>query len=331
MKTVRVWLTRGLILTSLSLLLTSCISINLLPTERGLQEKVLSGEGAKDKLLLVPINGFIGDQTSRGLPFLGGRDDTVTRIRATLRKASEDPKVRGIVLLIDSAGGSVTASDRVYHLIRAFKRKSGIPVMAMVGDMGASGAYYVSVAADEVWVHPTSVVGSIGVVIFNVGVTGLMQKIGVEDRSLASGPEKEMGSPLKPMTDKDKSLFQGLISDLYAQFFDIVSRNRQIAPDVLKPLADGRIYTARQALKDHLVDRIGYRDDLIHHLKRLMHVQRFEVIRYREPFLASTGIFGSESPSDSPLADAGKVAGLLAKSGPTMLYLWSPGFSGSIK
>jgi protease-4 len=331
MKTVRVWLTRGLLVASFSLLLTSCISINLLPTERGLQEKVLSGEGAKDKLLLVPINGFIGDQTSRGLPFLGGREDTVTRIRATLRKASQDPKVRGIVLLIDSAGGSVTASDRVYHLIREFKRKSGIPVMAMVGDMGASGAYYVSVAADEVWVHPTSVVGSIGVVIFNVGVTGLMQKIGVEDRSLASGPEKEMGSPLKPMTDKDKSLFQGLISDLYAQFFDIVSRNRQIAPDVLKPLADGRIYTARQALKDHLVDRIGYRDDLIHHLKRLMHVQRFEVIRYREPFLASTGIFGSESSSGSPLADAGKVAGLLTKSGPTMLYLWSPGFSGSIK
>uniref|UniRef100_A0A7C3QU90 Signal peptide peptidase SppA n=1 Tax=Leptospirillum ferriphilum TaxID=178606 RepID=A0A7C3QU90_9BACT len=331
MKTVRVWLTRGLLVASFSLLLTSCISINLLPTERGLQEKVLSGEGAKDKLLLVPINGFIGDQTSRGLPFLGGREDTVTRIRATLRKASQDPKVRGIVLLIDSAGGSVTASDRVYHLIREFKRKSGIPVMAMVGDMGASGAYYVSVAADEVWVHPTSVVGSIGVVIFNVGVTGLMQKIGVEDRSLASGPEKEMGSPFKPMTDKDKSLFQGLISDLYAQFFDIVSRNRQIAPDVLKPLADGRIYTARQALKDHLVDRIGYRDDLIHHLKRLMHVQRFEVIRYREPFLASTGIFGSESSSGSPLADAGKVAGLLTKSGPTMLYLWSPGFSGSIK
>lgn len=331
MKTVRVWLSRGLLVAFFSLLLTSCISINLLPTERGLQEKVLSGEGAKDKLLLVPINGFIGDQTSRGLPFLGGRDDTVTRIRATLRKASQDPKVRGIVLLVDSAGGSVTASDRVYHLIRAFKRKSGIPVMAMVGDMGASGAYYVSVAADEIWVHPTSVVGSIGVVIFNVGVTGLMQKIGVEDRSLASGPEKEMGSPLKPMTDKDKSLFQGLISDLYAQFFDIVSRNRQIAPDVLKPLADGRIYTARQALKDHLVDRIGYRDDLIHHLKRLMHVQRFEVIRYREPFLASTGIFGSESSSGSPLADAGKVAGLLTKSGPTMLYLWSPGFSGSIK
>lgn len=331
MKTVRVWLSRGFLVAFFSLLLTSCISINLLPTESGLQEKVLSGEGAKDKLLLVPINGFIGDQTSRGLPFLGGRDDTVTRIRATLRKASQDPKVRGIVLLIDSAGGSVTASDRVYHLIRAFKRKSGIPVMAMVGDMGASGAYYVSVAADEVWVHPTSVVGSIGVVIFNVGVTGLMQKIGVEDRSLASGPEKEMGSPLKPMTDKDKSLFQGLISDLYAQFFDIVSRNRQIAPDVLKPLADGRIYTARQALKNHLVDRIGYRDDLIHHLKRLMHVQRFEVIRYREPFLASTGIFGSESSSGSPLADAGKVAGLLTKSGPTMLYLWSPGFSGSIK
>ncbi len=331
MRKIAGWMPGSLLAVFMILSLTSCISINLFPTEKGLQEKVLSGLGARNKLLLVPINGFIGDQTSRGLPFLGGRDDTVTRIRATLRKAAEDPKVRGIVLLIDSAGGSVTASDRVYHLVREFKRKSGIPVIAMIGDMGASGAYYVSVAADEVWTHPTSVVGSIGVVIFNVGVTGLMKKIGVEDRTLSSGAEKEMGSPLKPMTDTDRSLFQGLISDLYTQFFDIVSRNRQIAPDILKPLADGRIFTARQALKNHLVDRIGYRDDLIRHLKRLMHVSRFEVIRYREPFLAASGIFGSDSSAGGPMASAGKLAGMLTRSGPTMLYLWDPGFSGSMK
>lgn len=313
------------------LLLGSCISINLLPTEKGLQEQVLSGADSNNKLLLIPVKGFVGDQTSKGVPFLGGHDDTVTMIRATLRKASRDPKVRGVVLLIDSAGGSVTASDRVYHLIREFKRKSSVPVIAMIGDMGASGAYYVSVGADEVWAHPTSVVGSIGVVIFNVGITGLMQKIGIEDRSLSSGPEKEMGSPLKPMSEKDKKLFQGLISDLYQQFFDIVSRNRQIPPDILKGIADGRIYTARQALKNHLIDRIGYRDELIDHMKRLMHVDRFRVIRYQEPFLASTGLFGSQTTSPDPLSEAGHIAGTLTQPGPSLLYLWIPGADGSMK
>ena len=322
---------RMLLLWVAPLLLVSCISINLLPTERGLQEQVLSGAAAENKLLLVPIHGFVGDQTSKGLPFLGGHDDTVTMIRATLRKASRDPKVRGVILLIDSAGGSVTASDRVYHLIREFKRKSAIPVIALIGDMGASGAYYVAVGADEVWAHPTSVVGSIGVVIFNVGLTGLMQKIGIEDRTISSGSEKEMGSPLKPMSEKDKDLFKGLISDLYQQFFDIVSRNRQIPPDTLKTIADGRIYTARQGLKKHLIDRIGYRDELINHMKRLMHVDQFRIIRYQEPFLSSTGLFGSQGSSTDPVSEAGRITGVLTHTGPSLFYLWTPGFDGSIK
>ncbi|MHB1604972.1 MAG: signal peptide peptidase SppA [Leptospirales bacterium] len=313
------------------LFLGSCISINLFPTEKGLQEQVLSGRGSENKLLLIPINGFVGDQTSKGLPFIGGHDDTVTMIRATFRKASQDPDIRGIILLIDSAGGSVTASDRVYHLIREFKRKSAIPVIAMIGDMGASGAYYVSMGADEVWAHPTSVVGSIGVVIFNVGVTGLMQKIGIEDRTLSSGPEKEMGSPLRPMSEKDRALFKGLISDLYQQFFDIVSQNRQIPPDTLKGIADGRIYTARQALKKHLIDRIGYRDQLIDHMKRLMHVDQFRIIRYQEPFLSSSGLFGSQSSTGDPLSEAGQIEGALTHAGPSLLYLWAPGFDGSMK
>lgn len=319
-----------IVLWMMPLVLAGCITVNLLPAEKGLQEEVVSGEGAKDKLLLVPLDGFIGDQNQKGIPFLGGRVDAVTEIRKTFRKAAHDPKIRGVVLLVDSAGGSVTASDRIYHMIEVFKQKSGIPVIALVGDMGASGAYYASVGADELWAHPTSVVGSIGVVIFNVGLTGLMHKIGVEDRTIASGPEKEMGSPLKPMTDKDRKIFQGLVDDLYHQFLDTVSRNRQIAPSALEPLADGRVYTAREALKFHLIDRIGYRDQLIEHMKRLMHVTEFEVVQYREPVLAG-GLFGSQSDAADPLSDTSRLAGVLKRLGPTPLYLWTPGLSGSMK
>ncbi|MDA8059359.1 MAG: signal peptide peptidase SppA [Nitrospiraceae bacterium] len=307
---------------------TSCITVNLLPQSNGLTEEIVSGKGSPDKLLLIPIDGFIGDRAQKGIPFLGGREDTVTATRSMLKKAEHDPSVRGVIFLIDSPGGSVTASDRIYHMIRSFRQRHPIPVFALVEDIGASGAYYIAMGADEVWVHPTSIVGSIGVVVFNVGVTGLMKKIGVTDRSITSGDEKEMGSPFRHMSSKDQQIFQDLVGDLYGQFLGVVSKSRQIAPEQLKPIADGRVYTAKQAIKLHLVDRIGYREDLVTHLERVMHVSKFELVRYREPFLSGTGLFGESSPVGSPVADPSLLIPALKKLGPTPLYFWSPSLGG---
>ncbi|EQD25647.1 MAG: Signal peptide peptidase SppA, 36K type [Leptospirillum sp. Group IV 'UBA BS'] len=257
------------------------MTVNLYPQEKGLEEKVVKPSRAKDKILFLPVRGFIGDQHKKGgLPFLGGKTDQVQLLEREFSKASGDPHVKAVVLMIDSPGGTVTASDRLYHRIRVFRKKTGIPVIAFFGDLGASGAYYAAMGADEVWARPTSVVGSIGVMIANLGFEGLMKKVGVSDRTIASGPEKEMGSPLREMTPEDRKIFEGLVSDFYEKFLDVVEKNRKIGGKKLAVLADGRVYTASQAMSAHLIDHVGYRSDLVDHLKGRLGIAHLKLVRY---------------------------------------------------
>jgi protease-4 len=318
---------RGLIifLTGMALLTSGCVTVNLFPPNKGLEEKDLLPSSARDKILFLSLDGFIGDQGKKGgIPLFGGRKNQVRLVRKELQKASGDEHIRAIVFMIDSPGGTVTASDRIYHLIRLYRKKTHIPVIAFFGDLGASGAYYVAMGSDEVWARPTSVVGSIGVMIANVGVEGLMKKVGVTDRTVASGPEKEMGSPLKEMTPEDRTIFEGLVQDFYGSFLGVVSKNRKIDQGQLARLADGRVYSASQALRNHLIDRVGYRDDLVGHLKRKLGIPHVRLVQYRMPDQGSPPFLGMTSPGIDTLSVA-SVISILKSMGPTPLYLWEPG------
>ncbi|MCL4484727.1 MAG: signal peptide peptidase SppA [Nitrospirae bacterium] len=313
------------VLVLLSLLLSGCVTVNLYPQEKGLEEKVVKPSRAKDKILFLPVRGFIGDQHKKGgLPFLGGKTDQVQLLEREFSKASGDPHVKAVVLMIDSPGGTVTASDRLYHRIRVFRKKTGIPVIAFFGDLGASGAYYAAMGADEVWARPTSVVGSIGVMIANLGFEGLMKKVGVSDRTIASGPEKEMGSPLREMTPEDRKIFEGLVSDFYEKFLDVVEKNRKIGGKKLAVLADGRVYTASQAMSAHLIDHVGYRSDLVDHLKGRLGIAHLKLVRYQESGGGSPPLFGMEAGGWSALSE-GSLLSLIRTLGTTPLYLWAPG------
>ncbi|MCL5953089.1 MAG: signal peptide peptidase SppA [Nitrospirae bacterium] len=308
------------------LTLSGCITVNLFPQDRGLVEKKLRPqEGATEKVVFLPIHGFIGDQEKKGgTPLLGGKTDQVRLLDRELEKARRDPHVRAIVLDIDSPGGSVTASDRLYHKILLFRQRTKIPVIAFFGDLGASGAYYTAMGADEVWARPTSVVGSIGVMIANVGVEGLMKKVGVTDRTVASGAEKEMGSPFREMTPEDRRIFEGLVADFYATFLEVVERGRRMEANHLRPLADGRVFTARQALANGLLDRVGYRSDLIDHLKKKLGMNKLMLVTYRESDEGSPSLLGMDAGGFRSVS-AQALAGLIRSLGPTPLYFWSPG------
>ena len=313
------------ILASALLALSGCVTVNLYPQEKGLVEKVIKPSMAQDKILFLPVRGFLGDQHKKGgIPFLGGKTDQVHLLEKEFQKASEDRRIKAIVLMIDSPGGTVTASDRIYHRIRVFRKKTGIPVIAFFGDLGASGAYYAAMGTDEVWARPTSVVGSIGVMIANLGFSGLMKKVGVTDQTIASGPEKEMGSPLRKMTPEDRKIFEGLIGDFYDKFLDVVEKNRKIGRKDLKLLADGRVYTASQALSDRLVDHVGYRSDLVAHLKGKLGISHLKLVRYQEPGGGSPPLFGMASGGWSTLSESSLLS-LIRTLGPTPLYLWAPG------
>ncbi len=318
--------TRFMWKSSVLVTLGGCVTVNLFPPDQGLVEKLLRpAGGATEKVLFLPVRGFIGDEEKKGgTPFLSGKTDQVRLLDRELEKARRDPHVRAIVLDIDSPGGSVTASDRLYHRILLFRQRTKIPVYAFFGDLGASGAYYTAMGANEVWARPTSVVGSIGVMIANVGVEGLMKKVGVTDRTVASGAEKEMGSPFRAMTPEDRKIFEGLVNDFYGTFLEVVEKGRKLDRATLLPLSDGRVFTARQALAHGLVDRVGYRSDLLSHMKKSLGLKSLELVTYRESEGGAPSLLGMEAGGFGSVS-AEALAGLISSLGPAPLYFWSPG------
>ena len=142
----------------------------------------------------------------------------------------------------------MTASDILFHEIDTFRRRNKTPIVAVMMDVAASGGYYVALAADTIVAHPTTVTGSIGVILLTVNADGLLQKIGVTTTAIKSGPLKDMGTPLRSLTPEERAIFQSVIDDLHGQFVAKVVERRQIPLETAKTLADGRIYTAQQAL-----------------------------------------------------------------------------------
>lgn len=306
-------------------LLTGCIvNVSLLPTVEPLQEKRVAGTG-KDKILVMDLTGVISEEEKGGT--LAPEPNPVARIKEELSKASQDPAVKAVVLRINSPGGTVTASDLIHHELEIFKKQTGKKVIASILDLGASGGYYVAVAADRIVAHPTTVTGSIGVIMLSMNVEGLLEKIGVTGTAIKSGDRKDMGSPLRPMTPEERQLFQGVINQMYDRFVSVVAAGRKnLSLDQVKRAADGRIYTAQQALDLGLVDRIGYLDDVIELAKTETGLREASVVIYSRPGRYKDNIY-SQMPNRSP--QTVNIVNLDLRSFvqagvPRFMYLWAP-------
>ncbi|HLF47850.1 MAG TPA: signal peptide peptidase SppA, partial [Methylomirabilota bacterium] len=248
-----------------ALLLSGCslISIDFQPKIQPLVEDTVEGSGP-DKVLLLDLSGVLAEDTvsfSLGAP--PPRVPLLARVREELRKAEEDERVKALVVRINSPGGTITASDILYREIQAFKARRKIPVIAAIMDVGASGGYYAALAADAIWAHPTTVTGSIGVVMLTVNAQGLMEKIGVAPLAIRSGDKKDAGSPFRALTPEERAIFQGVIDEMYGRFVKLIVESRKIPEARVRALADGRIYTGEQAKALGLVDRIGYLDEAV--------------------------------------------------------------------
>lgn len=311
--------------------LPACVLMNneINPFQSGrepLKEKKVDGKGF-DKVLLIEISNVItGNEEERPLG-LAPRESTVTRVKETLRKAEKDHRVKAIVLRIDSPGGGVTASDIIYSELMRFKEKRKVPVVAALMDTAASGGYYVALSADEIMAHPTTVTGSIGVIMLNLNVEALFHKIGVSDTTVKSGAHKDIGSPFRKPTESDRRILQGVIDDLYARFLSRVEDSRKNIPrDKVRALADGRIYTADQALKEGLVDRIGYLDDAIEDAKKAAGLKKARVVIYHRPKEYAENIYSLQNGTQARSGmSAPDLETLFGHAAPRFLYLWAPG------
>lgn len=321
---------RSLLVALLTLTAAGCVLITgdfdvLSRRPRPLTEQVVSGSG-RTKILLIDLSGPITSEERSGPLGIGGRESTVARVQAELDAAAEDDAVRAIVLRINSPGGTVTASDIIYTALMRFKAEHHTPVLVQMLDVAASGGYYVSLAADEIVATPTTVTGSIGVIFTNISVSGLMEKVGVQNQTVASGAMKDIGSPLRTMTPAERAVLEGLIGDMQARFVGLVRERRPtLTPEMSTTMTDGRVFSADQALQGGLVDAMGYLDDTIGRARQRLGVTEARVIRYRRGDEYADSIYArGDVPMQVNQVSLLSLADTHLPHGPTFLYLWEP-------
>lgn len=234
-----------------------------------LKEFTLEGVG-KDKILLIPITGLISDMPKKGV--IRTSPSLVEQVVLQLNKAEKDKQIKAVLLKINSPGGTITASDLLYHEIVSFKGKTGAKIIISMMDIAASGAYYMSLPADIIIAHPTSITGSVGVIFLHPKVTGLMDKIGLGIDVKKFGKNKDMGSPFRESSEEEQKLLQKAVNDFGERFIRLVQKHRKLDKQALTEIASARIFLADDALKLGLVDKIGYLNDAVKESKKLAKV-----------------------------------------------------------
>ncbi|CAI2718228.1 signal peptide peptidase SppA [Nitrospina watsonii] len=316
---------KTLLICMLALGISGCtvFEIHLIPPPSPLKEKVLSGEG-RTKVLLLEVSGLISNQKSSSMLSAKEEQGMVARIREALNKAEQDDDVRAILLSINSPGGTVTSSDIIYHEIQSFKEKNNVKVYAQIMDLAASGGYYVAQAADKIVAHPTSITGSIGVITLKLNLKGLMDKVGVDFEVVKSGDKKDFLSPFRALTDEERALFQAAIDDMHDRFVEVITKNRRhLSEAQVRKLADGRVFTANQALEAKLIDHIGYLDDTQGIIKKDLALRDFQLVTYHRAGEYKDNIYSLlEAPSINMV---NFDFNFLPKTPePQFLYLWIP-------
>lgn len=313
---------------SLVLLITAviqhgCVTINLLEPPGPVQEVQLSGSG-DSKVLLLDLSGVISAQDKEGfIP----QPNLLATFKEELTKASKDEKIKAVVLRINSPGGTVNASDILYHELKTFKGSKKIPIIASMMDVAASGGYYLAMATDAILVHPSTVTGSIGVIMLTVNAKGLLEKVGVEASAITSGPRKDMGSPFRTMTAEEKVIFQSVIDSFYDRFLAVVQEGRpNLSADQIKKLADGRIYSGEQAKAAGLVDDIGYLDEAIELAKKQAGLTDARIVTYRRHGEYQNNIYSRLFGTGSGLGSLASMdlLSIVRGGSPQFMYLWMP-------
>ena len=207
-------------------------------------EEVYKGTNSKEKIKIVDVDGVIQSNDAN--------DFAVEE----LKKAKEDPLVKGVILRVNSPGGSVYASEKIANQIKALKEAEK-PVYTVMEEMAASGGYYISAPTDRIYASNETWTGSIGVIIQSKSLQGLFEKYGIKEQNITTGKMKDAGSVGRDMNDEEKAYFQGLVDSAFDRFVKIVAEGRGLSEREVRKIADGRVYDGSQALNIGLVDKIG--------------------------------------------------------------------------
>ena len=199
-----------------------------------------------------------------------------------LEKAQKDPLIKAVLVRLNTPGGSVTDADLIYHKIKGL-RASGEPVL-LYGRYLCLRGHYVALAASEVWALPTTITGSIGVIVSGLNFSKLLSNYGISDESITSGPNKALFSATTAPNPAHGEILQGIVNQLYERFLDLLVQGRKLEKEEAKTIADGRVYTAQEALKLKLIDKIAYPNEALERVKKLSKISGdVRVVRYHVP------------------------------------------------
>ncbi len=309
------------------LLLSGCIlyapvDLGSLGSPGKLEESVVLGTSGP-KIVLVEVSGMISEEQERGRLAIAERPNMIVETKNALDRAAEDPDVAGVLLRINTPGGSVAASDTLHHEIERWKTDTKRPVVAFLNGLATSGGYYVAMAGDRVIAHPSAVTGSIGVIMPGLSVEGLMEKYGVADQTLTSGPYKDAGSILRDMTPQERAQLSSVIADMFARFEEVVAKGRpNLSRERVSELSDGRVYSAKQALDSGLVDQLGYLEDAVAEVESRANIAESRVVIYHRANQTRENIYSRAPNITVQVTDVNLLPIRRAELAPGFYYLW---------
>lgn len=317
------------------------VSFDIGFVREGVRETVVErdpGAGSA-KVALIHVSGLLAD-ADQPPGLFGGGSNPVDELVASLDRAAKDANVRAVLLRVNSPGGTVTASDIIYREIRRFRAKTGKPVVVSMGELAASGGYYISLAADRVLAEPTTTTGSIGVIFQTFNVSEALERFGVRARAITSGPNKDLASPFARERDAQYAILQANVDELYSRFRHLVLERRPNLPaERVDEATDGRIFTGAAAADLGLVDEVGGVRDAFDAAKSLAGLKSARLVMYHRAGDAPRSPYASSaSAPPPPSAGAGRsgaggvnllqvnlsAARALGWIEPGFYYLWTP-------
>jgi protease-4 len=305
----KVWIVVTAVIGSLFVGLVGLIVVLLLQTggetavKAPVSEKVIK-EGSSEKIAVVNLSGMILDEASADP--LSGSSGVISarKITRLLDHLKDDNSVKAVVLRINSPGGAVVASDEIYRKVREVRKIK--PVVTSMGDSAASGGYYIAAGTDKIVANPATITGSIGVIAEFPKLTGLYEKVGVEMRTFKSGTYKDIGSMNRDVTGQESEILTKLIQEDYDQFVQAIVDGRKMEEAKVRQLADGRIYTGKQAKENGLIDELGTFDDAVKIAGELGKAEGASVVEFSDQSFLQT-LFEARIAPMMPFAELSKV------------------------
>ncbi|MDQ0272107.1 signal peptide peptidase SppA [Cytobacillus purgationiresistens] len=286
------------------------------------EETIEEGDAMK-KIAVLNVSGAIQDTGDSSSVFATSTYNHSSFMKS-LNHVKDDNTVKAIILRVNTPGGGVVESAEIHDKIVQIQEEKEKPVYISMGSMAASGGYYISAPADKIFASADTMTGSLGVIMQGINISGLAEKYGVDFNTIKSGEYKDIMSQTREMTEGEHKILQDMINNAYDGFVDVIAKGRDMSPEQVKKVADGRIYDGRQAKELNLIDDFGYLEDVITQLKEDSGLEDAQVIKYTENAgFGSLLSMGANKIMGNDVEMAGIMKLLSQPNSPRLMYLYA--------